>query len=120
MLAGAGIEGGETLIVARELSRRGRSVGRVNGRAVPIAFLKELGEMLVDLHGQHQHQSLLRPDYQLALLDAYGGEKITAASKEVAELYRELGKLKNNEPPGANSAERERRMDILSFQIKRD
>ncbi len=119
MLAGAGIEGGETLIVARELSRRGRSVGRVNGRAVPIAFLKELGEMLVDLHGQHQHQSLLRPDYQLALLDAYGGEKITAASKEVAELYRELGKLKNNLAAlGRDSAERERRMDILSFQIK--
>lgn len=119
MLDGAGIEVGETLIVARELSRRGRSVGRVNGRAVPIAFLKELGEALVDLHGQHQHQSLLRPDYQLALLDSYGGEELAAAGKAVEDLYRELGKLKKNLADlGHDSAERERRMDILSFQIR--
>ena len=50
LLEEAGIESGETLIVAREMSRSGRSVGRVNGRAVPISFLKEIGQLLVDLH----------------------------------------------------------------------
>jgi len=48
LLEEAGIENGETLIVAREISRNGRSVGRVNGRAMPIFFLKELGGLLVE------------------------------------------------------------------------
>lgn len=119
LLDEAGIESGEELIVARELSRRGRSVGRINGRTVPISFLKKLGEVLVDLHGQHQHQSLLSPHYQLALLDFYGGDETGAALKDVAGLYRRRQELlRNLSDLGLESAERERRIDILSFQIK--
>ena len=119
LLDEAGIESGETLIVAREVSQRGRSVGRINGRTMPISFLRKLGELLVDLHGQHQHQSLLSPDYQLALLDFYGGDETGSAVKAVEKLYRKRQDLKNNLADlGVDSAERERRMDVLSFQIK--
>ncbi len=120
LLDGAGIEGSGTLIVAREMSRGGRSVGRVNGRTVPVFFLRELGELLVDLYGQHEHQSLLRPRYQLELLDYYGGEKTAAAVQLVERLYRKRQELtKRLEGLGRDSAERERRMEILSFQIEK-
>lgn len=120
LLGGAGIEGSGTLIVAREMSRGGRSVGRVNGRTVPVFFLRELGELLVDLHGQHEHQSLLRPRYQLELLDYYGGEKTAAAVRLVERLYRKRQELTERlEGLGRDSAERERRMEILSFQIEK-
>ncbi|NLA11025.1 MAG: DNA repair protein RecN [Firmicutes bacterium] len=120
LLDGAGIEGSGTLIVAREMSRSGRSVGRVNGRTVPVFFLRELGELLVDLHGQHEHQSLLRPRYQLELLDYYGGEKTAAAVQLVERLYRKRQELTERlEGLGRDSAERERRMEILSFQIEK-
>lgn len=119
LLEGAGIAEEEMLLVARELSRSGRSVGRVNGRAVPISFLKEAGQLLVDLHGQHQHQSLLRPDYQRELLDSFGGEECASARRKVESVYRKRQALAEQLAAlGHDSAERERRMDILSFQIK--
>lgn len=118
LLREAGIEPDETLIVTREMSRSGRSIGRVNGRAAPISFLKELGQLLVDLHGQHQHQSLLRPDYHRELLDYFGGEKCAAARRRVEGLFRQRQELMEQLAAlGEDSAGRERRMDVLSFQI---
>jgi DNA repair protein RecN (Recombination protein N) len=119
LLEEAGIEAGEELIVAREVSRGGRSVGRVQGRAVPISFLKELGQLLVDLHGQHQHQSLLRTEYHLELLDSFGGEKTAACRRLVAGLFKRRQELRQElSALGQDSAARERRMDILAFQLK--
>ncbi len=119
ILEKAGIKGNDELIIAREIFRTGRSVARVNGRAVPVSFLKEIGQLIVDLHGQHQHQSLLRPDQHLELLDSFGGVEIISARKKVAECYdkwqvqkKELARL------GENSAERERNIDISAFQLK--
>src|SRR5689334_1404555 len=61
------------LILRRELSRAGRSVARVNGRAVPLSLLQQIGEQLVDVHGQSQHLSLLRVREHLELLDRFAG-----------------------------------------------
>ncbi|MGH8280796.1 MAG: AAA family ATPase, partial [Gammaproteobacteria bacterium] len=58
-------------ILRRIIGRDGRSRGQINGRSAPLQLLKELGEQLVDIHGQHEHQSLLRPAVQLALLDSF-------------------------------------------------
>ncbi|MEW5784903.1 MAG: DNA repair protein RecN [Bacillota bacterium] len=119
LLEGAGIEPGDELIIAREVSLGGRSVARVHGRTVPIAFLKDLGQMLVDLHGQHQHQSLLRPEAQLELLDSFGGEVVLAARSAAAALYRQRQQRKQELAAlGSDSAERERRIDILAFQMQ--
>ncbi len=118
-LEDAGIVRADELIIAREVFRNGRSVARINGRAVPVSFLKEVGQILVDLHGQHQHQSLLRSEQHLELLDSFGGEKISASRNKVSELYKKRQNLKKElSALGENSAERERRADISVFQLK--
>jgi DNA repair protein RecN (Recombination protein N) len=76
----------DALLVRRVIEPSGRSRGYVNGRAATLAQLREAGEFLVDIHGQHQHQSLLRPAAQRELLDGYGD--LTASAAKVAERYR--------------------------------
>jgi DNA repair protein RecN (Recombination protein N) len=118
-LQAAGITAGEDLIIAREIYRTGRSVARINGRSVPVSMLKELGQLLVDLHGQHQHQSLLRPDQHLELLDSFGGEILSSSRDQLNDLYKTRQLLKKELSGfGEDSGERERRLDILAFQLK--
>ncbi len=118
LLEKAGIEKSDELIIAREVYSNGRSVARVNGRAVPVSFLKETGRYLVDLHGQHQHQSLLRPEEHLELLDSFGGEKIRTLRNALEEMSRKRQDLqKELSSLGSSSSERERRLDVYEFQI---
>jgi DNA repair protein RecN (Recombination protein N) len=74
-------------LVRRVLDASGRSRAFINGRAATLAQLKTAGEFLVDIHGQHQHQSLLRASAQRELLDAYGG--LTERSGQLGAYYRE-------------------------------
>ncbi|HET9403987.1 MAG TPA: DNA repair protein RecN [Burkholderiales bacterium] len=74
------------LLIRRVIESSGRSRGFINGRAATAAQLREAGEYLVDIHGQHQHQSLLRPAAQRGLLDAYGD--LSAVAEKVAVLHR--------------------------------
>jgi len=74
------------LLMRRVIEASGRSRGFINGHAATLAQLREAGEFLVDIHGQHQHQSLLRASAQRELLDAYGGLSESAA--RVEQLYR--------------------------------
>jgi DNA repair protein RecN (Recombination protein N) len=73
-------------VLRRVIDAAGRSRGYINGRAVPLAQLREAGEQLVDIHGQHAHQSLVRPATQRELIDAYGG--IIGRAARTAERYR--------------------------------
>ncbi|MCL4690423.1 MAG: AAA family ATPase, partial [Burkholderiales bacterium] len=66
-------EGGDSCLLRRTIDRAGRSRGFVNGRPATAAQLRDLGELLVDIHGQHEHQWLARRDYQRQLLDAFAG-----------------------------------------------
>jgi DNA repair protein RecN (Recombination protein N) len=76
---------GESCIVRRTIDRAGRSRGFVNGRPVTASQLRELGECLVDIHGQHEHQWLAQRDYQRRLLDAFAGAEDDA--REVGGRY---------------------------------
>ncbi|MGH2352938.1 MAG: DNA repair protein RecN [Chloroflexota bacterium] len=105
------------LILARELSRSGRSVARVNGRAVPVSMLAQLSASLVDIHGQHEHLSLLRADAQRDLLDRFGGlmaqrEAVAAMVKDLRAVRAELRAMQQDEREVA------RRIDLLSFQVE--
>jgi DNA repair protein RecN (Recombination protein N) len=80
----AGDDPGAALL-RRTVDAAGRSKAYVNGSAVTLAQLRELGELLVDVHGQHAHQSLLKPAAQLALLDEHGG--LAAQARTVAERF---------------------------------
>ncbi len=92
LLAEADLEGERgTVLVRRTIDRAGRSRCFVNGRAVTLAQLREVGEHLVDIHGQHEHQSLLRAAAQRALLDARAGAQELAAA--CATAWRECGRL---------------------------
>lgn len=78
-------EGASDCLVRRTIDTSGRSRAFVNGRPATVAQLRELGELLVDIHGQHDHQLLLKRDRQRALLDAFAGQGDLAA--EVARLH---------------------------------
>jgi DNA repair protein RecN (Recombination protein N) len=77
----------ESLLLRRTLDRDGRSRAWINGRPATLAQLKEIGERLVDLHGQHAHQSLTMPEVQRTLVDAFGG--FAALARETAAAWRE-------------------------------
>lgn len=107
--------GGE-LILAREINRSGRNVCRVNGRAVPLSVLAQLGERLVDIHGQSEHLSLLRVKEHLNFLDRYAGLQEQRAA--VAEGVRALRRVRE-ELASLHRDERElaRRADLLQYQV---
>lgn len=119
LLAENGLEGDEpdTLVLGREVRRGGRSVCRVNGRAVALSVLKDIGQHLIDIHGQSEHLSLLRVREHVNLLDRYAGlwEQRTQFGQVVTQLRqvrRELESLLKDE------REMARRADLLQFQIE--
>jgi len=91
-IAAAGLEGDAgSLILRRSMDAAGRSRCFVNGHAATLAQLREAGEFLVDIHGQHAHQSLLRPAAQRELLDVHGGAPELA--RDCAQAYRDWKRL---------------------------
>lgn len=91
-ISDAGLEGDpDTVILRRSVDRTGRSRCFVNGHAATLAQLREAGEQLVDIHGQHEHQSLLRAAAQRELLDAHAGARDIA--RECADAWRDWRRL---------------------------
>lgn len=114
-----GLEGDNDneLMVAREIRQNGRNICRINGRAVAVTLLRQIGESLIDIHGQGEHLSLLKPKAHLPLLDAYAN--LIAEQRGLAvevngyrKIQRELAELRQNEKLIAQ------RMDMLKFQIE--
>jgi len=104
-----------TLIVSREVGPRARS--RINGRPVPLHTLKLLGQALVDLHGQHDHQSLLNPEQHLEFLDRFGGAPLLGLRQEVRSLVAELTRVERQlRELIQGERERAQRVDLLQFQ----
>ena len=109
--------GDDECLLRRVVTREGRSRAYVNGVPTPLATVRTLGEMLVDVHGQHEHQSLLHRDSQRRLLDEHGDN--TARLAELARVYgqwREAGL--RLETLGAAQDEREARRDLLRYQLR--
>ena len=104
----------DEIVVRRVIPATGRSRAYLNGRMASIAELSELGAGLVDLHGQHEHQSLLSGAAQRAALDRFGAidlEPLRAARVAVRELDERLSAL------GGDPRERAREIDLLRFQV---
>jgi DNA repair protein RecN (Recombination protein N) len=114
-----GLEGDQPdlIVLAREVRSNGRSVARVNGRGVTTALLGEVGGLLVDVHGQGEHLSLLREREHVGLLDRYAGLNSEAA--QVADLARRVRSVRR-ELEGLRQDERERarRIDLLAYQVE--
>jgi DNA repair protein RecN (Recombination protein N) len=114
-----GIEAEDGLIIiTREITEQGRNFCRANGRSVPVSVLKKLGRYLIDIHGQHQHQSLLESNTHMELLDLLGGEEVLTAREDVARIY-ELSRTFAGrvEDLVKKREELRRHKDILKYEI---
>ncbi|MBQ6717034.1 MAG: DNA repair protein RecN [Clostridia bacterium] len=117
-LSSLGVDVEDGLVeVSREIARSGKNVCRVNGAMLTLSSLRQFTSMLVDIHGQHEHQQLMDSEKHLSFLDAYAGEmlkpyldEVKRAHEAYAQTSRELNRLSMDE------AERERRIDSLTFQ----
>ncbi|GHU10764.1 DNA repair protein RecN [Betaproteobacteria bacterium] len=110
-------EAAPELILRRVVEAGGRSRAYINGSAATVQQLREVGEFLVDIHGQHAHQSLLRADAQRELLDTHGN--LSELAKEVAaawKIWRDLAKTFAAAEAGSAASLQER--DMLAWQIK--
>ena len=114
---GVELEEGGNLIVAREISSEGRNRVRLNGRLVPANTLREMGSMLVDLHGQHEHQLLLKSESHLEFLDNYGDAKHQALRESTRLAWEGWRKAKQQlDAVTQNEQQRAQRLDMLQFQ----
>lgn len=112
-----GIDVEDVLILRRRMTLDGKNECRINGRISTLSSLKGLTELLVDIHGQHEHQSLLKSANHIVLLDKLGEKQIATLKDEVATDYKNYSSLKREFSRFGNADERERKLDILSFQI---
>ena len=115
----AGIEPESNLIISRDILSAGRTQARINGRAVTQSALRLISKNLIDIHGQHEHQSLLDAENHIDLLDNLGGREIMSLREKVSDLYSKLeakkAELRKLEE-GKN--EREKKIDFIKYQVK--
>lgn len=105
------------LVISREF-KSGKGIARIMGRIVPLQILNRVGELLVDIHGQHEHQSLLKQSYHLDVLDRWGKYTLEQRRK-VASLFSLLQKKRReHEEIESKMRERERLLSLYDFQLK--
>jgi DNA repair protein RecN (Recombination protein N) len=107
---------GEELLVRREITAQGRSRAFINGTLVTATALKELSGRLIELHGQHEHQTLLDPSTHLTVLDTFGG--LAAAAAPVATAFEQLRAAKSAlDDVRRLAADRGARQELVAFQL---
>ena len=118
IFAEQGLELGDEIIIRREILRNGRSISRVNGQLVNLSVLKLIGQHLVDIHGQHDQEELMRPQLHIQMLDEFGDANFLSlkeAYQDSFDSYRRMRKqvldLKKNQQ------EHKARIEMLEFQI---
>lgn len=108
-----------TLIISRKFTRAGKNNILINGNHATLSFLKQLGTMLVDVHGQHENQALLRPETYMTLVDTYNASRIKPLLNSYLKIYSEWSNLlKQIEAIKKDDRERAQRIDMLSWQVK--
>ncbi|AGN85287.1 DNA repair protein RecN [Enterobacter sp. R4-368] len=111
------LEDGRECLLRRVISSDGRSRGFINGTAVPLSQLRELGQLLIQIHGQHAHQLLIKPEQQKNLLDGYAGEY--ALTQQMNEHYRAWHQsCRELAQHQQQSQERAARAELLHYQLK--
>lgn len=109
----------EHLIIRRELTSQGKSTSRVNGQMVNLTMLREIGEQLVNIHGQHEHQNLLKAERHLGLLDTYGESIIGPLKAVYQERYTAFAKVEKELRELQESSQKAYQMlDLYRFQLE--
>lgn len=109
----------EDLVILSRRMMEGRSVSRINGETVPIAMLKEAAGVLIDIHGQHEHQSLLYKKNHMAIVDAFAGEKLAGVKTKTAENYKTYKACERAlREADLDEAQRTKELDFLRFEAE--
>ena len=106
----------EEIIIQRNLDQKGRNRCKLNNQPITVSLLKEIGELLVNIHGQHEHESLTNPLQQLSILDSFG--KLDDLRREYSSIYRnalEKGKLLHS--LNDKQSERKKQIDLYHYEI---
>jgi len=113
------VDGERDLLIRREVNKKGRNKCWINQRLINLSTLQEIGTFLVDLHGQHTHQSLLDPSKHIDLMDNLGGDEIIKCRKELSDNYRIWReKSKKLFQLIRDREENLKRIDFLKFQLE--
>ena len=108
----------DQVILTRKISS-GKAVARINGETVSASVLKEVSSLLIDIHGQHEHQSLLSKKKHLDILDVYAKQQIGTKKEKLALAFSEYKKLKEEwDASSMDEEERKRELSFLEFEIK--
>ena len=111
------VEDGQ-VILSRRLTG-GRSISKVNGETVTLSQVRELAALLIDIHGQHEHQSLLHKKNHLQILDEYAKEELAPYKEKGSEIYSSYAALqKKLEASDLDESTRKKEMDFLQFEIE--
>ncbi len=111
------IEDGELILSRKVIGNR--SVSKVNGETVTLTKVREIAGLLLDLHAQHEHQSLLIPANHLKLLDRYGMEQLAQDKENVNNCYKEYAALRKELADNSmDEEEKKRQMDLIAFELK--
>lgn len=112
-------ESDNILLITREIFNTGRSTSRINGRTVTLGMLNDITSKLIDIHGQHDHQSLLKIDRHSEFIDSLGDDRIKEVKGKIKDDYEELLALKTKlKSLVQDEMEKERKMDLLNFQLE--
>lgn len=116
-LKGMDLEVEDTVTISRRLAA-GKSVSKINGETVNVRQIKEIAELLIDIHGQHEHQSLLNKKKHLEILDSFCGAEGKASLDQVAALYHEVKEIKNKiQEESLDEEGKNREQDLLEFEV---
>ncbi|MFG6114394.1 DNA repair protein RecN [Halobacillus sp. MO56] len=114
---GVDIEEDGMIVLHRTITSQGKSICRVNGKLVTLAILREFGKTLIDIHSQHETQSLMDVERHIELLDLYADKEITQAKEEYLKLYDKYQSLRVRfRELNDNEQEMAQRLDLLEFQ----
>ena len=113
-----GIDVTEELIIRRDILQNGRSIGRINGQMVNLTTLRAVGQYLVDIHGQHDQEELMKPNMHIRMLDEFGNEQFADVKKHYQELFESYRQLRKRVvTKQKNEQEHKARIEMLEFQI---
>lgn len=113
------LDADKTLIISRELNKNGRTICKINGKATTINMIREISSILIDMHGQHQHQSLLNPAKHINLLDQFCTGEFFELKRELSKQYCEYKNIKTNiNQLIGDENQRQQKIDMLQYQIK--
>ena len=109
----------EDMVILQRKITPTKSIMKLNGETVTVRQVKALAEHLIDIHGQHEHQSLLKNSKHMEILDAYAGGELAEELDKLQEAYRTYRKCKEQlEQENLDEAQRKRELDLLQYEVE--